>query len=282
MRRLLVCAVAACGLAAAAPALASADAPSPGAAGLGDRLFPTLGNGGYDVQHYDLDLRYATSAPSQGIDGTVTILATATQSLSRLNLDFAGDSVGKITVNGLPAKFVRDGEDLVITPKLPLLKGLPFIVQVSHYTARPVVPDPTNLLGAPFFITPDGSATAGQPNGTHTFLPSNDHPRDKATFTLPFDVPAGEPAFANGTLLAKSTSRGRTHYAYLMRQPMATELIQLAVGNYLTIDRGRHRGLPIRDVIAPSLSGLLADKLPLETEHIDWMENWVGRYPFDI
>ena len=60
----------------AAPAAA---APSPGSAGLGDRLFPQLGNGGYDVQHYDLDLRYATSAPSQAIDGTVTILAKATQ-----------------------------------------------------------------------------------------------------------------------------------------------------------------------------------------------------------
>ena len=57
-----------------APALA---APSPGSPGLGDRLFPQLGNGGYDVQHYDLDLRYETAAPSQSIDGTVTILAKA-------------------------------------------------------------------------------------------------------------------------------------------------------------------------------------------------------------
>src|SRR3954466_13130478 len=157
MRRLLIAVALLCGL--AAPASASAfDRPSPGAAGIGDRLFPTLGNGGYDVQHYDLDLRYATDAPSQGLDGTVTILAVATQSLSRFDLDFAGDSVGRITVNGLPAKFVPDGEDLVITPRLPLLKGLPFIVRVEHYTAHPTVPDPNNLLGAPFFITPDGSA----------------------------------------------------------------------------------------------------------------------------
>jgi opacity protein-like surface antigen len=120
-----------CGL--AAPASASAfDRPSPGAAGIGDRLYPTLGNGGYDVQHYDLDLRYATDSPSQGIDGTVTIVARATQSLSRFNLDFAGDSVGGVTVDGLRAKWVRDGEDIVIAPPVPLLKGLPFVVQVQH------------------------------------------------------------------------------------------------------------------------------------------------------
>ncbi len=79
MKRVFLLAAVAASLFVAAPALA---APSPGSPGLGDRLFPNLGNGGYDVQHYDLDLRYATSAPTQGIDGTVTILAKATQDLS--------------------------------------------------------------------------------------------------------------------------------------------------------------------------------------------------------
>src|SRR3954469_8265385 len=116
MRRLLIAVALLCGL--AAPASASAfDRPSPGAAGIGDRLYPTLGNGGYDVQHYDLDLRYATDAPAQGIDGTWTILAVATHSLSRFDLASAGDSVGDVTVDGLPARFSRDGEDLVITPR---------------------------------------------------------------------------------------------------------------------------------------------------------------------
>src|SRR3954468_16621032 len=130
MRRLLVCALAACGLASALPsaALAAADAPTPGAAGIGDRLFPTLGNGGYDVQHYDLDLRYATSAPSQPMDGTVTMLARATQSLSRFDLDWAGKSIGGVSVNGEPAKFKQSGEDIVITPKRAINDGSLFIV----------------------------------------------------------------------------------------------------------------------------------------------------------
>ncbi|WP_445152690.1 M1 family metallopeptidase [Baekduia sp. Peel2402] len=283
MRRLLACALAACGLAAALPvaALAAADTPTPGAAGIGDRLFPTLGNGGYDVQHYDLDLRYATSAPSQAIDGTVTIAAVATQSLSRFDLDFAGDSVGGVSVNGAPATFTRDGDELVITPRRPLRKGLPFLVQVSHYTAHPAVPNPDELLSTAFFITPDGSATAGQPDGTHVFLPSNDHPRDKASYTIRFDVPAGTNAYANGVLLTKYTFRGRTHYIYLQRQPMATELVQLAVGRYQAIPRGVHDGIIVRDAIAPSLSGLLADKLPTELGHLDWMQQQVGDYPFD-
>jgi aminopeptidase N len=282
MRRLLACAVAVCGLATALPAASlAADAPSPGAAGIGDRLFPSLGNGGYDVQHYDLDLRYATAAPSQGIDGTVTIAAVATQALSRFDLDFTGDGVGSVSVNGARAAFTREDGELVITPRRALRKGLPFVVQVAHYTAHPSEPNPDELLSTAFFITPDGSATAGQPDGTHLFLPSNDHPRDKASFTIRFDVPAGETALANGVQIAKYTSRGRTHYVYLQRQPMATELLQLAVGRYATIARGVHDGIIVRDGVAPSLAGLLADKLPTELDHLDWMKARVGDYPFD-
>jgi len=45
-----------------APAMSVAVAApgfTPGARSLGDSLFPTIGNGGYDARHYDLDLNYA-------------------------------------------------------------------------------------------------------------------------------------------------------------------------------------------------------------------------------
>jgi hypothetical protein len=76
-------------LLAAAILAAPASAATPGSAGLGDRLFPTLGNGGYDAKHYDLGL-YGSTAPEQSVRGVVQMSATATQSLSRFNLDYAG------------------------------------------------------------------------------------------------------------------------------------------------------------------------------------------------
>jgi aminopeptidase N len=259
---------------------AAAHAASPGAAGIGDRLFPKLGNGGYDVRHYDVALNYATSAPSQGIDGTVTITATATQDLSRFDLDFAGDGVGSVSVNNQPATFARSGQELVITPAQPLPKGKAFVATVANYTAHPTTPSETNILANAFVITPDGSATLGQPATAHVFLPSNDHPRDKATFTFRFDVPAGETAVANGELTSQTTNNGRAQYVYEQRQPMATELIQLAVGSYKVIDRGTHGGVHVRDVIAPSMEPLLADKLPLELSQLTWLEHRLGAYPF--
>ncbi|MDP9187712.1 MAG: M1 family metallopeptidase [Actinomycetota bacterium] len=256
--------------------------PSPGSAGLGDRLFPELGNGGYDVLHYHLDLHYATSAPNQSLDGTVKIVARATQSLSRFNLDFGGQSVGAVSVNRRAADWTREGEELVITPKRALRKHRIFVVRIANFTAAPTEPDPEDFSTTAFFITPDGSATAAQPNFAHRIFPSNDHPRDKASFTFRFDVPTGTVAVANGVLTGHHTGGERDTWSYLQRQPMATELIQLAVGNYDITWRGRHRGVLVRDVTAPSLTEFLDPKLALELNHLDWMEDEVGRYPFDI
>jgi aminopeptidase N len=112
------------------------------------------------------------------------------------------------------------------------------------------------------------------------FLPSNDHPRDKATFTFRFDVPAGETAVANGDLESQTTAGGRTQYVFEQRQPMATELIQLAVGGYKVIDRGVRDGVHVRDVIAPSLEPLLAAKLATELDQLTWLKARLGAYPF--
>ena len=98
-RRVLVawCVIVVCSITvAASSATAAAGSPSPGAAGIGDPLFPTLGNGGYDVQHYRLDLRYPTAAPTEPFQGTVAINARATQALSQFNLDWGGGPVGAV------------------------------------------------------------------------------------------------------------------------------------------------------------------------------------------
>ena len=116
----------------AGPVAAEANPPaSPGAVDIGDPLFPGLGNGGYDALHYDLALIYPTSAPLQQVSGTVTMLADATQNLSRFNLDFSGDAVRSVKVNGLRAPFTFAGGELSITPRLALARDRWFAVTVE-------------------------------------------------------------------------------------------------------------------------------------------------------
>jgi len=264
---------------AAGPASAADRHPTPGAAGLGDRLYPLLGNGGYDVQNYDLSIFYPKKDPAQQVRGDVTITAVATQSLSRFDLDFGGDGVGKVTVNGRPAAFSRSGDELVITPRWPLANHRRFTVTVSGFTATPIAPNASSPAG--FVKTPDGTVMAGQPDQSHQLFPSNDHPRDMATYTIRMTAPVGWTATANGQPIRTTQHNGYVTSTYREFNPMASELIQLAVGDFVTYNRAPVNGIPIRDVVPRRLADKLLPEAADERNEVAWMESKVGRYPFE-
>ncbi len=93
-------------LAATAPAAAASE-PTAGAPGVGDRLFPLLGNGGYDARHYTIEL--TVDVANNAVEATTTVVAQATQALSAFNLDFAGPPITRVEVDGAAARHERDG-----------------------------------------------------------------------------------------------------------------------------------------------------------------------------
>ena len=131
---LLIALVGAAGPAAADPR----QAPSPGAPGIGDPYFPTDGNGGYDVAHYDLDLSYDPA--TDRLQGRATISARATQALSRFNLDLNGLQVTDVRVDGRPARWRHVGDELTIVPQRAIAKRSHFRV-VVRYGGVPLVLD---------------------------------------------------------------------------------------------------------------------------------------------
>ena len=68
---------------------------TPGSAGLGDPFFPNAGNGGYDVANYNLKLAYDPG--TDVLVGQAVVTATATQDLSRFNLDLRGFQISRLT-----------------------------------------------------------------------------------------------------------------------------------------------------------------------------------------
>ncbi|MET9409328.1 M1 family metallopeptidase [Streptomyces sp. NPDC002935] len=257
------------------------DVPSPGAAGLGDPVFPLDGNGGYEVSRYILDFDW--QAPKTPFEASTTIRATATQALSRFDLDFAGNTLHTVTVNGRTAAAERDGDELVITPKTPLARGRAFTVKVT-YTA-----DPTRIRHRDDAIedygwipTPDGTVLYPQPDGAKMIFPSNDHPSRRAPITFRVTTPAGLTAVAGGRLTDRAEQAdGRVRWTYDSEQPVATQLAQLAIGRFTFVDSTGPHGLPIRDVVPDDLVAPTARYRGLTAEHIAWLEERLGPYPFD-
>ncbi|MDX3691884.1 M1 family metallopeptidase [Streptomyces europaeiscabiei] len=257
--------------------LIAASAPAPAVPlGVGDRLFPHLGNPGYDVESYDLAFTYPGSN-REPLTAVTSIDAKTTSRLERVNLDFSHGKVGSVEVDGESAAFTSAGEDLVITPREPLSEGSRTRITVRH-TSDPVY---TGDEEGGWVQTADGLAMANQADAAHVVFPCNDHPSDKAMFTIRVTVPYGYTAVSNGLATATDRAPGTTTWTYRTEHPMATELAQVSIGRSAVLHRtGPHR-LPVRDVIPAKDRAKLEPWLKKTPAQIEWMEGKVGRYPFE-
>lgn len=260
----------------AVPVQASAVEFGPGSAGLGDPFFPLAGNGGYNVGHYSLAFSYHPA--TRLFDGTATITATATQNLSRFNLDLRGFDIDQLTVNGAAASFTRDGQELVITPAAGLRAGVGFTVVVGYSGIPQVITDPDESIEG-FVPTDDGAFVVGEPQGSPGWYPVNDNPRDKATYDFTATVPAGITVMANGVLASQTSVGDRTTFVWRATSPMAPYLATATLGRFDLTQYSLRNGIPVYVAVDPTLpKGNVLRNLP---DMVDFYTSIYGPYPFE-
>lgn len=260
---------------AAVAVLPAADLPAPGQLGIGDRLFPSLGNPGYDVTAYDIGLDYRgdNGAP---LEAVTTITARATAPLERVNLDFTRGGVRSVAFDGRPAEYARHGDDLVVTLARPVEAGSPMRITVRHTS------DPRGDGSEGGWVrTTDGVVMANQADAARRVFPCNDHPSDKALFTFRITTPHRLKAVANGLPIGRAERGRRITWEYRTVHPMATELAQVSIGRSAVVRRSGPGGLPLRDVVPEGDRAALEPWLAKTPGQVAWMESKVGRYPFE-
>ncbi len=263
----------------AARASTGSGAYTPGSAGLGDPYFPLAGNGGYDVAHYAIRLRFTPE--TRHLSATTTITATATKNLSRFDLDFSGPAISEVEVNGRRASYVRKGQELVVTPRHGLPSGKKFTVEVS-YAGRPKAIKDRALGVAGWIDTEDGAVAVAEPDGARSWFPANDNPRDKATFTFEVTAPEGLTVLANGEPDNSGVAGPRDGYRtskWTMRHPMAPYLAMVAIGKF-TVTRGTVGGRPNITAYDPSLAKEFKRLHSTTAKAIRWESKVFGDYPF--
>ncbi len=225
--------------------------PTPGASGVGDTYFPDLGNGGYDAQHYIIDLDLNLS--NQTIAGTVTMTARATQDLSQFNLDFAGFSITQILVNDQPATFIRENRELIITPVSALPSSREFEVAVT-YSGTPG--RDVDLSRMPFSrgwtFYEGGVYVASEPDGASLWYPVNDHPSDKATYTIIMSVPEPYVVAANGILESIEPDGNYNTYTWQNDDLTASYLVTVNISEFARSDDTTVNDVPIRNYFPAS------------------------------
>ena len=251
--------------------------PGAGAAGIGDSYFPGYGNGGYDATHYDLRLGYD---PGSGhLDGQALVTATASARLSTFNLDLTGLAVSAVTVDGVPARHRTEGDrELVVTPARPVERGDTFRVDV-RYAGTPVTYTDQNVVSG-FFRNAHGAVAAGEPQAATSWFPSDDHPRDKATFDFTVTVPDGWNVVCNGLPGRTTSAGGRSTYRWRESAPMATYLATVAVGHF-RVSRPAMGNTPVYVAVADSLPADVDKVVDRTPEILTFLSGVFGPYPFD-
>jgi aminopeptidase N len=165
-------------------------------------------NPSVDVLHYRVELTLSAAAESIVATTELTIRPVAA-SLESLQLDFAGLTVDGVTVEGEEARFERTADRLTIATHRQTAE--PFHVAVRYHGK----PKDGLLLQANKHGDPSAFAD-NWPNRARFWIPSVDHPSDKATVEFIVTAPAAYDVIANGTLLGTTTLAGgakRTHWS---------------------------------------------------------------------
>ncbi|MFF3828580.1 M1 family metallopeptidase [Streptomyces griseus] len=254
---------------------------TPGAAGLRDPYFPGLGNGGYDVTHYGLELD--VDPAGDRLRGTATITARATQDLSAFHLDLAGLDVESAAVEGRPAAVNRAGKELTLRPAADvedrLREGRTFTAVVRYSGSPETITDPDGSEEG-WLRTADGAVALGEPAGSMAWFPGNHHPSDKAAYDIEVTVPDPLKAVSNGQLVARRTEDGRTAYHWRTTEPMASYLATVAVGRFTTEQARTAEGIRLFTAVDPASAAASEDVLERIPEVLAWSRARFGPYPF--
>jgi aminopeptidase N len=247
--------------------------------GIGDALFPSLGNPGIDVEHYDLILKY--DPVREEISARVHLDIAMTADRETFSLDSAGPVVSAVAVDGVPATFEAATPELLITPASPLIRGQHIGVDVDYTLPRPG-PLPSAASGETgWFPTPGGSYVLNEPEGAHSWMPCDDHPSDKATFRFELTVPSGLTAVANGALVSHSSTATLETWTWQEDRQMATYLIQLLTGDYEIVDGVGPNDLPLVSVVLHDDRETMQPYLDTIDDQIDFFDDYFGPYPLD-
>jgi aminopeptidase N len=258
-----------------------------GSVGIGDPYYPDSGNGGYEVDAYDIVLSYDPVSNALSAQTTVTGTVTESSRLGRFNLDLQPTmKVSTVTVNGSAAGFQHKGAELMVTPALGLEPGARFAT-VVNYSGRPDrIPGGTGDLGdGGWYRTESGGAVAiGEPFSASAWYPVNEHPSDPAAFQVTATVPSKWSVISNGVPVTTSlpaAPAGSKVFRWRQTKPVTSYETTIYIDTFTTVTATTANGLPIISAFAPSKDVAKYKRLAADTPKIvQMLSQHFGAYPF--
>ncbi len=244
-----------------------------------DSFYPNLGNSGYQIEHVDLEIDFR-SLPE--LVGVATFHLEPLGQLASFVLDVGRLEILGVTIDGAEALF-DGGPELRVTPATSLPAGALSVVVVEYRGTVGANTSSVNLFDSGLRAGDAGGwYNVSEPDGATTWFPANDHPADKATYSLTFTANPGQQILTSGTLVSTTEAVDAVTVVYEMGQPLAPYLLAFAIGDFTAIEHGDVGGVLVTDYVESSLDvSYLSKVLEDEPAMLEFLSSIYGPYPFD-
>ncbi|MEK6256732.1 MAG: M1 family metallopeptidase, partial [Chloroflexota bacterium] len=216
------------------------------------------------------------------IFGTATIQASATQNISSFNLELVGLDIQSVVVNSQTASFSREHAEVTIIPAVPLVGNQQFTTIIT-YSGKPGENLPPDLeqYEEGWENYGYGIMIAGEPSGSSTWYPVNEHPLDKATYT--FIITVAEPYLvaANGVLQETSDNGDTRSFIWESANPISSYLVTLAIAEFDIESEAGPGGVLIRNYFGSGVRNSVRDDFDTTADMMAYFSEIFGPYPFE-
>lgn len=234
-----------------------------------------------DVLHYTFRLTLADETDRIAGEATVD-LELQTDTLEAVRLDLIGPNgrtgmqVEAVMHDGQPVEFSQSGDHLHIA-----LDGTASTGTRRQYTiAYEGVPADGLIIGE----NRHGERTFfgdNWPNRARHWLPTVDHPSDKATVEFVVTAPVQYEVVANGELVdstARPDARRRTHWSSTV--PLPTKVMVVGVADFAVDDVAVYEDIPVQSWVYPSDTTVGFRELGQAERILEFFEPRLGDYPY--
>ena len=190
----------------------------------------------HDAIHYEVWIRLADSGSTFQATVTTQWRLTGREPI-RINLD-QSYQVGKVTLDGRPGTFRREGPDLLLV-SLPASGKRDVTTKIEYQGAPPPFVRQGRRSGQDDGLVQRGSGATrtifadNWPNRARKWLASQDHPSDKATIGWTIEAPQGLTVVANGVETSREPIEGGyLRWRFSIGQPIPVYTMVLGAARF--------------------------------------------------
>lgn len=238
-------------------------------------------NPNIDIQHYlfQIDLNDSDNT----IAGTTEVTILFKNSVSTFELDLVGKSqdgkgmtVNSVTQQKNSLKFSQKNDRLSITLNNPPQAGDEITITIN-YSGIPTdgLVISTNKFGDRTFFGDNW------PNRAHHWLPTIDHPYDKASCEFIVTAPSHYQTIANGVLIERTNlpnNRILSHWKETVNIP--TKVMVIGVARFAVTTAGVINNIPVETWVYPQNKEAGFTDFKIATNILNYFIDHIGSYPY--